>query len=87
MQENTSNILYPYKHNKRKEETENVDPVKDGKKKEFHFGTLNISLVVISMCLVPAMVRHKLLNRIAKRHARLKSQIKQCLLSKIYCVI
>ena len=42
-------------------------------KKNFHCATVNMSSEVISMCVVPIMVRHKLSNRVVKTYAMLNT--------------
>ena len=57
--------LHSYKAEKPKEKPEKGREEKNDDQKDFHCATVNMSAEVISMCVVPVMVRHKLSNRIA----------------------
>ena len=65
--------LHDYKAEIPKEKLEKSREEKDNKQKEFHCAIVNMSLEVISMCMVPVMVRHKLSNRVVKTYAMLNT--------------
>ena len=64
--------LHGYKTEKKTPpKTEKSHDEKDKEQKDFHCATVNISSEVISMCVVPVMVRHKLSNCVIKTYAML----------------
>ena len=63
--------LHGFKTEEPKEKLENGPEEKDNEQKDIHYATVNMSSEVISMCVVPVMVRHKLSNHIVKTYAML----------------
>ena len=58
--------LHGYQIEKPKGKLENSREEKHNEQKDFHCATANMSSEVVSMCVVPVMVRHKLSNRVVK---------------------
>ena len=63
--------MHGFKTEEPKEKLENGPEEKDNEQKDIHYATVNMSSEVISMCVVPVMVRHKLSNHIVKTYAML----------------
>ena len=63
--------MHGYKTEKPKEKLEKSREERDNEQKDFLYATVNMSSEVISMCVVPVMVRHKLSNRVVKTYAML----------------
>ena len=61
--------MHGHKTEKPKEKLEKSREERDNEQKDFHYATVNMSSEVISMCVVPVMVRHKLSNRVVKTYA------------------
>ena len=73
MQERHLTSLHGYKTEKPKEKLEKSREERDNEQKDFLYATVNMSSEVISMCVVPVMVRHKLSNRLVKTDAMLEA--------------
>ena len=69
LQEKTS--LHGYKTEKPKEKLEKSCEERDNKQRDFHCAIANMSSEVITICVVPGMVRHKFSNRVIKIYAML----------------
>ena len=65
--------LHGYKTEKPKEKLKKSRKEKDNVQKDFRCATVNIILEVISMFVVPIMVRHKRSNRVLKTYAMLNT--------------
>ena len=65
--------MHGYKTEKPKEKLKKSRKEKDIVQKDFCYATVNIILEVISMFVVPVMVRHKRSNQVVKTYAMLNT--------------
>ena len=73
LQEKAPDFFTQFKTEKPKEKLEKSREERDNEQKDFHCATVNMSSEVISMCVVPVMVRHKLSTHVVKTYAMLNT--------------